>query len=75
MLFLLMHSMGFRPAMKIATEIVLLSAQQQDKRVVTDLQHCHTCLLHTTVMLCIRLSSISGGGLVAKPQVGQHAEQ
>ena len=60
--------------MRFATEIVLLSAQQQDKAMIVNLLHCHACLLHTTVMLCIRLSSMSGG-LVAKPQVGQHAGQ
>ncbi len=60
--------------MKFATELVLLSAKQQDKAVIADLLHCHACLLHTTVMLCIRLSSMSGG-LVAKPQVVRHAGQ
>lgn len=67
-----MHSMGSKPAMNFATGLVLLSAKQQDEAVVTNLSHCHACLLHTTVMLCSRLSSMSGG-LVAKPQVVQHA--
>ena len=60
--------------MKIATELVLMSAKQQDKAVITDLLHCHACLLHTTMMLYIRLSSMSGG-VVAKPQVVQYAGQ
>ena len=64
--------MCFRPAMKFATELVLLSAQQQDKAMIVNLLHCHACLLHTTVMLCIRLSSMSRE-LVAKPQLVQHA--
>ncbi len=66
--------MDFRPAMKSATELVLMSVKQQDKAVIIDLLQFHACLIHLTVMLCIRLSSVSGL-LVAKPQVVRHAGQ